>query len=420
MKIWFFEIGEPLPIEPNVRLHRYGTLSKHLADLGHEVVWWTSSFSHAPKKHFVDEYTEMKFGDVDLKIIPGGGYRRNVSLERIGHYKHFVSHLKKHIIHHQAPDIIISPIPVIEIALESVNNPHLASSAVVVDIRDLWPDEFLNLVPNFMRPFAKLALTPKYSQLKQVCNKAAGITGVSKRFMDYGLKYRNVSANVPSKVMPIGYNIEVFPEEQRTKAAEKWGKLVDPNAFIVCFFGTIGRYFNFDTVISAAQNFKEQNINVQFILCGDGSSRTDYEKKAKGLPNVVFPGWVNGAEIAELMGQSDLGLAPYRTDAFMEMPNKPFEYFSGNLPVISSLCGEMAKLLEEHKCGKQYDAGSVDSLVSAIDFYRLQPDEKKMAGDNAKKLLLDRFTSDKIAKQWESFLVEVLNHSNMIAPSNDV
>lgn len=53
MKLWFTEIGEPLPNEKDVRLHRYGMLTKALAALGHDVVWWTSSFSHAVKKKCV-------------------------------------------------------------------------------------------------------------------------------------------------------------------------------------------------------------------------------------------------------------------------------------------------------------------------------------------------------------------------------
>ena len=54
MKISIVEIGEPLPLEENVRLLRYGNFCRYLASKGHEVTWWTSSFSHMPKKHLVD------------------------------------------------------------------------------------------------------------------------------------------------------------------------------------------------------------------------------------------------------------------------------------------------------------------------------------------------------------------------------
>jgi hypothetical protein len=49
MKVWIVEIGEPLPVEHDVRLLRYGLLTKELAKYGHEVVWWTSSFSMLQK-----------------------------------------------------------------------------------------------------------------------------------------------------------------------------------------------------------------------------------------------------------------------------------------------------------------------------------------------------------------------------------
>jgi glycosyltransferase involved in cell wall biosynthesis len=419
MKIWFFEIGEPLPLEPNVRLHRYGTLTRHLADLGHQVTWWTSSFSHAPKKHFVDEFTEMKFGKVDLKIIPGGGYKKNISLKRIQHYKLFAAQIRQRITKHPPPDVIVAPIPAIEISTEIINHPHLKSVPIVVDIRDLWPDEFVNLVPPFVQPLAKLALFSKYSQLTKVCDRAAGMTGVSQNCVDYGMKHRKALRSIPSRVMPIGYDRKEHPKEQYASATKKWKDLLDPDAFILCFFGTIGRFFNMDTVIEAARNFQKAEIKVQFVLCGDGSNLSAYKEKAKDLAGVIFPGWVNGVEIAALMECADAGLAPYREGVAMKMPNKPFEYFSGNLPVISSISGEIEVLIKAHKCGLRYSANDPESLMEAINHYRLNPEAAAAAGDNARNLLESQFTSEKIAKQWETFLVEVLNHSNMITPSND-
>ena len=50
MKVWLVKLGEPLPVDGNRRLHRYGILAEMLSQKGHEVTWWTSTFDHWDKK----------------------------------------------------------------------------------------------------------------------------------------------------------------------------------------------------------------------------------------------------------------------------------------------------------------------------------------------------------------------------------
>ena len=121
MRIWFTEIGEPLPVENNVRLHRYGMLTRALASYGHEVVWWTSSFSHAPKKHVFKEDREILIDGVILRILKGPGYRKNVSYQRVKHQKHFAEKFYRLSKNHEFPDLIISPVPTLEVAEAAVS-----------------------------------------------------------------------------------------------------------------------------------------------------------------------------------------------------------------------------------------------------------------------------------------------------------
>ena len=87
MRIWITIAYEPLPfIDGRVRLLRYGTLSSMLAKVGHEVIWWTSSFDHVRKIQRCKETTsvELKPGwRVNMLAVPG--YKTNISLARIRH-----------------------------------------------------------------------------------------------------------------------------------------------------------------------------------------------------------------------------------------------------------------------------------------------------------------------------------------------
>jgi glycosyltransferase involved in cell wall biosynthesis len=49
------------------------------------------------------------------------------------------------------------------------------------------------------------------------------------------------------------------------------------------------------------------------------------------------------------------------------MPNKPFEYLSVGLPLINSLEGEMAELIDQHGFGLNYFPGDLEGLCVCIE-----------------------------------------------------
>ena len=49
------------------------------------------------------------------------------------------------------PDLILSSIPTSELSLEATKLGKKNNIPVILDIRDLWPDVFLDVLPNFFR-----------------------------------------------------------------------------------------------------------------------------------------------------------------------------------------------------------------------------------------------------------------------------
>src|SRR5690349_4324310 len=51
LKIWLAHVGEPLPIDAkNERQLRMSLIARMLAQRGHEVTWWSSTFDHTHKR----------------------------------------------------------------------------------------------------------------------------------------------------------------------------------------------------------------------------------------------------------------------------------------------------------------------------------------------------------------------------------
>ena len=404
MKIWILEIGEPLPLETDVRLHRYGLFSKYLANNGVDVTWWTSSFSHAPKKHVVENDCEIMVDKVRMKFIRGPGYNRNISLARIRHNKHFAQRFRELAPLQDPPDLIIAPIPIIEAAHEAVTFAKARNIPVIVDIRDLWPQELVERAPKLLQPIAKLLLFRAFRKMRHLCQQASGIMGICESYQAYGLKFAGRKADRRDHIFYLGYANPQISDEKMANArqwCEDHG--LATSKMNVCFFGTIGKFFDLQTVLSAARDLKDK-ADIQWILCGDGSSVEDLKTQAKDLQNVKFPGWVNGPQIQALMEKCDVGLAPYRRGAHMALPNKPFEYMSGRLAVLSSIQNELPNILAEHKCGLTYTPDSVEHLKSTVLAMYDSAEQTKSMGRHGHDLWKHNFTSDIVFANALSFL----------------
>lgn len=95
----------------------------------------------------------------------------------------------------------------------------------------------------------------------------------------------------------------------------------------------------------------------------------------------------------------------------MSLPNKPFEYMAGGLPVVSSLEGELQELLETHRCGLTYRAGDVDSLVHCLKRLQDDADLRKSMSENGRDLYEKCFRSDRIYDEMTTHLETIVERS---------
>src|ERR1700682_190359 len=156
MLFWLTTVGEQLPIDPgDSRLMRTGTLARFLCQAGHRVVWWTSTFNHVHKYHRFDSDRSVPVDtNLTIKLLHGIGYKRHVSLRRLIDHG-IVARKFSTIARREArPDLIVASMPTLELAAAACAFGTRVGTPVVLDIRDLWPDAFTELLPTLLRPLA--------------------------------------------------------------------------------------------------------------------------------------------------------------------------------------------------------------------------------------------------------------------------
>lgn len=412
MNTWILEVGEPLPLDGSQhRLMRNGILAEMLQAAGHQVTWWTSSFNHQTKQfRSTSNYKHNYCSNYSCWLLKSCGYSKNISFLRMLDHYQVAQKFSKIACREHKPDIILSGLPTIDLCYYALKYGEKVNVPVILDVQDLWPDVFLDVLPLYTRMFGKLLLFPYYKALKSACSKAHSIIGLTDNFVDWGVKHSGRARTATDRVFPLGYSSEAPSEAEIHSALEYWTSMGITSAgdkFIVVFIGTLGKQFDLSTVIDAAKAVLHKEI--LFIICGDGEERLKYTKMAAGNPNVIFPGWIDRAQIWTIMRIANLGIAPYKnTVNFLNnIPNKPIEYLSASLPVLTCLDGVLSDLLVRNECGYLYKYGDSQSLASCI--CAISEDEEQLAeySRNAGLLYSGFFQADKVYSSLINYLEKI-------------
>ena len=365
MLIWIIKIGETLPIsKQSQRLLRSGTLSKMLSNLGHKVVWWTSTFDHFNKKHFFNHDKSLKVNlNLKLELIKGTGYKKNVSFTRLYDHNLIAKKFKERIYKEKKkPDVILCSYPTSELAYQCILYGKKFKIPVVLDIRDLWPDiYFKELLPKFLSKIFLNTYNLFYRRHIYVLKNASGLVGITDRILGWGLNYAKRKKRSKDKVFYLSYEkpknlslssikIESFKKKFQLKK----------NVMYVCLIGTISKYkFNLVPIIDAAKYLMKNNINVEFLICGKGERLRWLRKKSIDLNNINILGWLNAEEIYYILNNSHIGIAPYNNTFTYKtsIPSKISEYLAYGLPIVSSLNGELRNFIKSNNVGYTYNNG---------------------------------------------------------------
>ena len=185
MNVWIINPFDNLPLE-GYRPMRFWLMAEAFCRAGHNVVYWTSEFSHAnKKKRVLNTECEVPFKLEILETVP---YFKNVSLRRF--YSHrklaktFLKSARSAINSGRCspPNLIIASSPPLELVDAAHSIASKVGAKVIVDIMDAWPETFERIVPRFLLwPLRRLA--------KRNYLRADAITTVADNYAELARSY---------------------------------------------------------------------------------------------------------------------------------------------------------------------------------------------------------------------------------------
>lgn len=390
MKVWLTERAEPTPHDQleQRRPMRTGLMAKYLSTHGDDVVWWTGDFDHYGERQRQLENAEVPVSDnYRVRYISAEGYRKTKSVARLRYDRQIATGFTELARDQAPPDIIIASFPSVDLALASVLYGKANGVPVIVDIKDLHPDVFIETAPSVVRPLVRLGTLPMRAKAAKACRGATTIWGNSDGFVEWGCRMAGRARGAHDLTLPITYKPLEFPAAETEKILSDWqrdGHFLPAHLNIV-FCGTLPQTSDFASLFDAAKQLDALGTRHRFHFFGAGQQEPLVAKRSERLANCTFHGSVGAARLQTAIGMSDIGLAPFRfTENFaFNMPNKPVEYLAGGLVVaLAFKSGSLADFLQTTGSGFCYDTPEV--LAQSLIDLEANPEKLAQMRDNAR------------------------------------
>ncbi|MBM4223479.1 MAG: glycosyltransferase family 4 protein [Gammaproteobacteria bacterium] len=370
MRVWLVQPSEQLPLGGDTRKLRTRLLAEELASSGHQVVWWASCFNHLRKSwYFTADTTFEPMPNVVIHAIKGVGYKRNVSLRRWLDHRIVNRKFRVWAAREPNPDVVITSLPPHDLAASAVSYARECGAIAIVDVRDKWPDNLIDVVPRPLRPLARAILHGDYADRDSALKGADVLLSMTDPLLEWALRAAGRRRLRDDQVFYLG----AYREPNAT-APSQLSDLVRErlrDRYVVAFIGTFSTYHNPTAMIEAARLLKHRS-DIAFVLAGDGDHRAALHEQAAKLPNVLFTGWLDSAAITFLLRNSDLGLCTSgKLSERNFLPNKVFAYLAEGLPIGSVFDGELRDLINREGIG--FNFSSPQELAFAIESLASNP-----------------------------------------------
>lgn len=203
---------------------------------------------------------------------------------------------------------------------------------------------------------------------------------------------------VPADKIEVVYNwvdesavVPIAKEDNRL--FEEFG--ICRNKFHVVYAGNLGNAQNIDVLIDAAHQLKD-HADIEFLIFGTGGLKDEYVAKVEALQlhNVRFFPLQPIERVAQVYGLGDVCVVSCKPGlGGAAMPSKMLSIMSAGRAVAASFDkGELTHILECYKCGVYAPAGDAPAFAAMIKHLAYNMAECQAMGENARQLILQRFT----------------------------
>ncbi len=274
----------------------------------------------------------------------------------------------------------------------------------IFEVRDLWPGIFKELGvitdPTILAALEQVELF--------LYRQASRVVVVTESFRD-DIAGRGISRDKIA-VIKNGVDLEFFQPQSDTHAVREEFGLGDK--FVVAYLGTHGISQALASHVEAAEMLRDHE-DIVFLFVGEGAEKEKMIALAdeKGLTNVRFFGNQPKERMPELYSAADACFVPLRDIPMFSsfIPSKIFEILACETPIIGSVRGEPAGILEESGGAVVVEPENARQLADAVlALRRKDASERLDMGRAGRQYVEEKFSRRSLALRYLDLLQDVV------------
>ncbi len=402
LTIWLVNPFDDIPGEGIPPL-RYWSLARVLVARGHDVTWWTATWSHRRKAIRTAPLGIREDEGFTVRLVATRPYDKNVSLARLNSHKDFGRTFERLANEGVSsgqldrPDIILASLPPLESPEAGLRLARKLDATFILDVQDLWPETFERILPGpglLRRLLAPLLLGNMAGRRQALVAGADALAAATATYAEAA--FATAPADTPRHVCPVGAYVDEFPRPphvmEQIPAASAAAGAEQPAVIqglfaggaaagpVECVYsGSLEAGQDIEILPAVARQLSARGVAATIHVAGSGKYEAMLRRAAaaEGSCRLVVHGLLGRRDYVGLLGRCQAGLVCVKPESMVALPNKACDYAAAGLALVNSLPGELQAMIDRSGAGVAYTAGDAVSLTAVIA--GLAADRKRLA-----------------------------------------
>ncbi|MFN5604376.1 MAG: glycosyltransferase family 4 protein [Actinomycetes bacterium] len=175
---------------------------------------------------------------------------------------------------------------------------------------------------------------------------------------------------------------------------------------VVMYAGNIGYSQSLEMLVAAAR----ARPDVDFVINGTGSARSDLERSARGLTNLIFGDFQPPERLSEVLATGDIHVVPLRRGlGRVSVPSKTYSIMAAGRPIVAAVDAgtEVTRLVDGARSGLVVPPDETESFIAAIDRLVSDRDVRRDMGQRARAFVESQASPRAVAERYANLVHEI-------------
>tara|TARA_B100000963_G_scaffold359326_1_gene386377 strand:- start:8653 stop:9846 length:1194 start_codon:yes stop_codon:yes gene_type:complete len=257
-------------------------------------------------------------------------------------------------------------------------------------VQDLWPQSIYEsgyLKNNFARNFFEFCMRIIYKNCDLILSQSSALKNyiISKYQVDNVELVHNPSFDFMTSTI-----------------------LLNNQSKKILYAGNLGNFQCIEELLSEISLCESENLNIEFLIAGDGPYKEKVQQAAKRLKNLSYLGYMNQKDLVKKIESVDFLILGLRESEVSKLiiPSKFQAYLSSSKPVIVSAGKELANIITKNNLGYTFSFLKERDLLNLINdkILNISYDEYLEKSSNCRKYFEENYTINSISEKIKFLL----------------